>query len=146
VLAKSGKATRREAARPPFSPFSPPVVAPRRSGPAWRGKPGRRESGSGAAVSARRRPAARARLPAAEGVGGGRGAAAGLERRGQGAAAGRPQPLCLSRLGALVGYFTSAKFLLYLGHALSTWVSGMLACWRWGGADPSLTYLRVFGT
>ncbi|XP_064371144.1 solute carrier family 40 member 1 [Dromaius novaehollandiae] len=25
------------------------------------------------------------------------------------------------RCGALVGYFTSAKFLLYLGHALSTW-------------------------
>nr|XP_009664576.1 PREDICTED: solute carrier family 40 member 1 [Struthio camelus australis] len=27
----------------------------------------------------------------------------------------------VSRSGSLVGYFTSAKFLLYLGHALSTW-------------------------
>ena len=35
--------------------------------------------------------------------------------------------LLVSRVGSVVAYFTSAKFLLYLGHALSTWVSKVLA-------------------
>ena len=31
-------------------------------------------------------------------------------------------PLCIFA-GSLANYLTSAKFLLYLGHSLSTWVS-----------------------
>lgn len=165
MLAKSGKATRSEAARPPVSSRRRALAAAERAGMA-----------RGAEPAGQRRRCGQCAAEAPPGRGAGAGDRTGPDRTGAGVCAALPaggglhsspvrgvsqgplrpessagfphgsgqclvraekrwmcpsllenQMFLVCRLGSVVACFTSAKFLLYLGHALSTWVSKVLA-------------------